>query len=221
MRLNNLFASAGLLAILAATSAHADSIQINNSVFGNSITGASTGQYYGALGWTLLGNGDAGTYTAQSLDAPTLSTANAAWVATGAGLQQSLSGLTLQADTTYSLSGDFIGRISVPTTSNGYVALEAGSGKVINLQIAGSVEAGAWQTFTGTFTTSALTTGLGQALSISAFNTGTGELDFTNVKLTAINNAPASSATPELSSSLMIAMGLVGFGLMARRRQTA
>jgi hypothetical protein len=208
-----------LFGALGTTGAYAATIPVANSSFeilptGGLPIGCGTGCSYSENspipGWTSIGSfwgqfqpgvqdGNF-TYLNSVPDGITVAYINS-------GTIQQTVGAVAQAGVTYTLQVDLGFRKDVPDP--GTITLQIGSNDIV---ATGSVAlfSGNWENYTATYT--ALPTDAGDPISILLSSTDD-QGDFDNVRL---NNSLA--AVPEPASLTLLASGLLGFGLLRRRK---
>jgi len=126
-------------------------------------------------------------------------------------LSQVLTGYSLITGTTYTFGADVVSRKDVPTPADAVIELLAGGTPVITLS-PGGLAGGTFSNFSASYTA----TGSSPSGTLEILATGSPQLDFTNVSLTA-SSPPPLEPMLEPASLALLASGMLGLGLIRRR----
>lgn len=242
MNLYSRAAAAGLaLAFMFGGVASAAEIFIKNADF--ETDGLADGEIYGSHvngpdGWSASGGSSTGQWnpTADNFSDHaahgTVAFARGEMQAQGSAgmLGQTLDGVTLQANTRYTLTLDVGGRMDVGSSGWGYdfgliggnlgpdAAILASMSGFIDPATGQAIPLGTMRTISLIFETGATGDYLGQALTIGLAGMGRGAA-YDNIRLDAMALTP--SAVPEPAAWAMMILGLGGVGAVARSRRKA
>jgi hypothetical protein len=203
-----------LCGALAAGPLRGDSISVQNPSFetANALTigcGAGCAYNFGPIpDWTITGTG--GSWEPNSTYYTSVPDGSIVAFSNGGTISQTLSGVSLLPDTTYTLSVDVGHRLD--NLTNGYsITLDAGS-TILDSIFGDSkdIPAGTFATEGFSFTTGSSVTPGDLSIILAS---GAAQNDFDNVRLTDVSTSSVS--TPEPSTLLLLAIALGCLALMS------